>query len=113
MSLGPPPPVCKISYVKPKTSGSEQQTDCITVENPHIYVVLSNNPESMVNATVRWPVGNPTHTVAVTSLGGDNLVLAGETTATVGPDQVEILFPNTDTETHSCNTTECAPQNCD
>jgi hypothetical protein len=112
MSFGPPPPVCKIAIVK-ASADSAPQEDCQTVSTTTFYVVLSNNPESLVTATLRWPVGNPSHEIQVASTGGDNLILKGEADPQPHPTQVEVFFPNTDLEIHSCEVTHCVPKNCD
>lgn len=103
-----PPIVCKVKQIVPPDPESQGQTGCITVTVPWIYVVLSNNPDSLHAAIVSWASGQ----IPVSQVEGNDLILRGQIGDETVPDTVDVTFEGCPPTSESVLTEICIPEGC-
>lgn len=104
----PPPPVCKVKLVKTLSSGETPPAGCTPVSQNTMFVVLSDNPNNDVSASVNWDGVS----ISLTAEGGNNLILSGTTNADSAPDTVTVIFDGCTPTSETCDEGTCVPTGC-
>jgi hypothetical protein len=103
-----PPTVCKVRKITPVDPETQVQAGCISVTVPWLYVVLSDNPDSLQAATVSWASGQ----IPVSQVEGNDLILRGQIGDETVPDTVEVKFEGCPQTSESVVTEICIPDGC-